>query len=687
MNSTCLTRTIARFAAIAAFCLLAFLPEFSARATTATVTLVPAGSIWNYLDDGSAPAPDWVSIYFDDIFWQSGSAKLGYGNGDEETELSYGPDARNRYVTYYFRQSFVVEDAAGYTDLTLSLLRDDGAVVYLNGSEVLRSNMPLGPIGSRTLALTNVGPAAELLFFTNSVHPSFLAEGTNVLAVEVHQFRTNSADLGFDLQLTGTYPVPLLVRGPYLQQGTPRSVIVKWRTDLPTPSRVLYGNEASKLKFIAEDIEAVTEHQVRLAGLEPDTRYFYAIAAGKRKLAGDSSFNFVTAPTLGKPTRVWVLGDSGTANSAAARVRDAYYAWTADRETDLWLMLGDNAYGSGTDAQYQAAVFDFYPTMLRQSVLWPTIGNHETYSTPPGGELPYLRIFSLPTQGEAGGVPSGTERYYSFNYGNIHFICLDSMTSLRARGSPMLTWLQADLGANTNDWTIAFWHHPPYTKGSHDSDFEIELIQMRENALPLLESYGVDLVLCGHSHCYERSYLLDHYYGRSSTLLPEMIKDGGNGNPDQDGPYLKTSTGLSSHEGAVYVVAGSSGQTGGGSLDHPAMFVSLNELGSLALDITGQKLAARFIQDDGLIGDHFEIWKGMTRTGLKIVSLTSNGGFLTLRWQSEPGQVYRVERTPSLESPDWQVVEDNIPATGSHTVWLGFLDPFSERSFYRVVRH
>ena len=86
----------------------------------------------------------------------------------------------------------------------------------------------------------------------------------------------------------------------------------------------------------------------------------------------------------------------------------------------------------------------------------------------------------------------------------------------------MLTWLEADLAANTNEWLIAFWHHPPYSKGSHDSDWEMELIQMRENALPLLESYGVDLVLSGHSHCYERSYFLDGHYGRSSALRPEM---------------------------------------------------------------------------------------------------------------------------------------------------------------------
>ena len=93
----------------------------------------------------------------------------------------------------------------------------------------------------------------------------------------------------------------------------------------------------------------------------------------------------------------------------------------------------------------------------------------------------------------------------------------------------MMTWLTNDLAANDKEWVIAFWHHPPYTKGSHDSDTEGRLIDMRENALPILESYGVDLVLSGHSHSYERSHLLDGHYGTSDTLTGAMILDNGGG--------------------------------------------------------------------------------------------------------------------------------------------------------------
>jgi len=183
------------------------------------------------------------------------------------------------------------------------------------------------------------------------------------------------------------------------------------------------------------------------------------------------------------------LGDAGTANADQIAVREAYYNFTGATPTDLWVMLGDNAYGSGTDNEYQAAVFAMYPTMLRKSVLWPAFGNHDSKSAasaPPAGV--FYDIFTLPAQGEAGGAASGTEAYFSFDFANIHFICLNSEDIPRATTGEMLTWLKQDLTANTKPWTIAFWHHPPYSKGSHDSDIETALIEMRENALPILEN-------------------------------------------------------------------------------------------------------------------------------------------------------------------------------------------------------
>lgn len=405
-------------------------------------------------------------------------------------------------------------------------------------------------------------------------------------------------------------PAASLTRGPYLQKGTPSAVTVRWRTDVATASHVTFGPSPTNQPGLVASAVATTEHELTLSALTPGTAYFYTIGDGTAALAGgDAAHTFRTAPPLGAaaPVHVWVLGDSGTGGNgsgSAESVRDAYVASPLFAHNDVWLMLGDNAYGSGTDAEYQQAVFDTYPALLRDSVLWSTLGNHETYDDP--DHPPYFDIFTLPRFGEAGGTASGTEHYYAFDYANVHFVCLDSMQSARTPGSPMLQWLADDLASTGQRWIIAYWHHPPYSKGSHNSDSEGELIEMRANVLPILEAGGVDLVLGGHSHAYERSKFIDGHYGLSPTLAPAMVKDGGDGREDGTGAYGKDSV---LHAGAVYVVAGSSGQTGGGALNHPVMFTSMHQLGSLVLDVKGDRLDARFLNSAGVVADHFTISK------------------------------------------------------------------------------
>lgn len=406
----------------------------------------------------------------------------------------------------------------------------------------------------------------------------------------------------------------VVTRGPYLQLGTTTSATIRWRTDVATPSRVRYGLAPGSLSGTADVGTGTTEHVVTVSDLVPDTTYYYSVGTPTETLAGgDSTYFFHTHPFAGSvgPIRIWVIGDSGTANASAQAVRNAYLTFTGSHATDAWLMLGDNAYSNGTDAEYQAAVFNMYPTILRNTFLWPTLGNHDTAgsSTPPVG-LPYYAMFTLPTGGEAGGLASGTEDYYSFDRGNVHFVCLDSMTSDRSPTGAMATWLRNDLVATSQDWIIAFWHHPPYSKGSHNSDTESQLIEMRQNFLPILEDFGVDLVLTGHSHSYERSFLLDGHYGSSTSLTAAMIKDSGSGRPAETGAYEKPTAGTAQHEGAVYAVAGSSGQTSGGTLNHPAMFISLNQLGSMVLDVDGNRLDAKFLRETGAIADSFTIVKG-----------------------------------------------------------------------------
>lgn len=485
-----------------------------------------------------------------------------------------------------------------------------------------------------------------------------------------------------------------VIRGPYLQMGGPTRATVRWRTDLPVAGRVVAtaaGLPAAPTLEVTEP-EPTTEHVLHLEGLTPDTRYDYRIGPPDHLPGpGDGPHFFVTAPAPGTPraTRVWVIGDSGTADANAFAVYSAYLGFNGARHTDLWLMLGDNAYPSGTDEQYQQAVFDLYTEMLPNTFLWPAIGNHETYFHGDGSA--YRNIFTLPTRGEVGGLPSGSELYYSFDHANIHFVVLDSMISDRSARGPMLTWLRSDLATNNKTWLVALWHHPPYTKSNHDSDnlngFDPELVQMRENVLPILEENGVDLVLGGHSHSYERTYLLDGHYGRSGSISDQMILDLGSGSPDDTGAYRKTSAARGGREGAVYAVAGSSGQVSPFLERHPAMYLSLLQLGSMVLDIEDRRLSATFLDSRGSIQDQFVIEKGVPAATVvpgrprALTAIPGEGASVALNWtyleRDETG--FLIERALEGEGfLPWRKLGAN--ATG----WIDARVPYDTRVWYRV---
>ena len=156
---------------------------------------------WKFKDNGADLSTQWRARNYDDSGWSSGPAKLGYGD-PAATTVSYGPSSGNKFITTYFRHHFTVADPKAYHGLTMKLLVDDGCVVYLNGSEIARRNMPDGDVEYKTFASTTVNGTDETTYFTYSISSSALIAGDNVLAVEVHQADPVSSDLGFDLGLT-----------------------------------------------------------------------------------------------------------------------------------------------------------------------------------------------------------------------------------------------------------------------------------------------------------------------------------------------------------------------------------------------------------------------------------------------------------------------------------------------------
>jgi serine protease AprX len=204
---------------------------------SATALLLPAWQNgWRYLDNGSNQGTAWRQPGFDDSSWPIGRSELGYGDYDEGGSINYGSDPNNKPITVYFRRSFHVADLSPLDDIRLGLLRDDGAVVYINGVEFVRDNMPSGTITYQTRASRDISlRSEETTFVWYTVPASLLKNGENVIAVEVHQSAPNSDDLSFNLEvgawstcidcinttiLSGAYAQS--IRATNLWNGTPR---------------------------------------------------------------------------------------------------------------------------------------------------------------------------------------------------------------------------------------------------------------------------------------------------------------------------------------------------------------------------------------------------------------------------------------------------------------------------------
>ena len=164
--------------------------------------LLASGSQWSYEASGNETA-GWSQTTFDDSVWPAGPSQLGHGEGDEATEITPFMENGNRRITTYFRTSFDIPNADAVTELDMQFKLDDGMILYLNGTEVLRDNMPADGVDDRTLS-TTWAPDDGQSWRTGSLPVSGLRTGRNVIAVELHQNSTWSRDLTWDMRLQAT---------------------------------------------------------------------------------------------------------------------------------------------------------------------------------------------------------------------------------------------------------------------------------------------------------------------------------------------------------------------------------------------------------------------------------------------------------------------------------------------------
>ncbi|HEY5946141.1 MAG TPA: metallophosphoesterase [Kofleriaceae bacterium] len=277
-------------------------------------------------------------------------------------------------------------------------------------------------------------------------------------------------------------------RQPYLQQVTSTSADLGWVTtsgdgalvNVTTPDdQPLMAMSGSLEKY---SMRAADELQMWAAtgGLTPATTYCYELADATHLLTTRTGFR--TAPTADSTDTIRFLafGDSGGGGSDQ-------YALMEQMKTvpfDLMIHTGDLAYDDGTIGQFEDNVFGVYEELFRNIPFFPASGNHE-YNTLQGA--PFREVFNLP--GDSG------EKWYSYDWGRIHFVALDTEADYGTQAA----WLDKDLAASTAPWKIVYMHRPPYSSGQHGSD-----TSLRNALAPIVEKHHVQLVLSGHDHDYER---------------------------------------------------------------------------------------------------------------------------------------------------------------------------------------
>lgn len=390
-------------------------------------------------------------------------------------------------------------------------------------------------------------------------------------------------------------------RQPYLVLQTQNAVTIKWQSNKEELGRVAYGLTPQNMANVRFEQTSSKKHSLTLTNLKECTKYFYRVAASSL-IIDNKGRSFTTLCEKKEKQRLWVIGDSGKSGHKQQEVYHQMLDYINHdfNKLDMWILLGDNAYSSGTQKKYNKKLFKPFVELVKRYVPWAVPGNHDMK------RWAFYDVWDFPTNAESGGVASHREEFYSVEDGNLHLVMLDSETVSRSKTGKMAEWLKKDLSANTKPFVIVAFHTPPYTDGGHKSDSIFDssgrLVEMRENFVPIFDKYGVDLVLSGHSHGYERSKLIVNHLGKSDTFSTQNIIK------DSTTEYTK-STKKKENSGTIYQVCGSSSKLTHASYQHPALPISMAKMGSLIIEMTPTTLTSKFLTINGKIADEFTITK------------------------------------------------------------------------------
>lgn len=470
------------------------------------------GDSWHYLKGTSEPPPTWKARVFDDSSWQLGPSGFGYGESENATVLS---DMQGQYLTVYARHAFTIDHPEDVKTLLFGIDYDDGFVAYLNGTEILKQNVAGDPPAFDTPALehhgssTGDGTRQPAERYDISALTPLLVAGRNIIAVEGHNSRVESTGFSLvpSLILIKALPLdPVLVQQPYLQAPSADGVTIVWGTKGYGRPTVQYGvtdlaGEAAGTSTFIDALGGYYRNQVALMGLQQGQRYKYRILLDSAPIDSRVDLFFDVAPPPNTSFFTFgVVGDMGTSSERQQRVRDRMRAGLLD----LLIITGDVDETHGTYEDYQRNFFGMYRSLLSHMPSAPTIGNSEywpstRYYNADGSEkgLAFHDMFVLP----ANGPGKRDQFYFSFDYGNIHFVGLDTENI----GPDQVQWLDDDLSKNKLPWTIVYFHRPPFDDAKDHPITEGGVHGARAAFVPTMERYRVDLVFAGHNALYART--------------------------------------------------------------------------------------------------------------------------------------------------------------------------------------
>ncbi len=459
----------------------------------AQTTLINTGSSWKYLDNGTNQGNTWKATTINETGWKQGNAQLGYGDGDEATVVSYGSSSSSKYVTTYFRKTFSITNASQFINYTLKVKRDDGVAIYVNGNEVYRNNLATNAAYNTLASLASDDGST---FLSTTLPANTFITGSNTIAVEIHQNAGNSSDISFDLELKGNTSAPASTTQKHIRWGTTKNPLegltISWTNSTSaTTDQIKWGYTTS--------YEQGTSNVTSRAGYSSSTNKFFSFTFPGVLNANSVIYyslydsvsgvwsaqrTFTTNPPLNTNTFTFAaVGDSRT----NVNVWNNISTLTNNRNPAFVVFNGDIV-DTGSSASQWDSWFDNGTNLVANKLILHAQGNHDVASA-----SYYQNIFDLPKNNTA-----QTELYYSVEYGEAVFICLNSETPGDVN---QYNWLKTILAANSNKkWKIISFHKPFYTVGPHAG----EMNSYWNTWFKAFDDYGVDLILTGHDHMYER---------------------------------------------------------------------------------------------------------------------------------------------------------------------------------------